>query len=194
MPLNLNGLRPARSPSHRTHRAPHRHLRTPASLRDISLAPRLHRTSQQAPSLPVHFKHPLASRPIIKVHRRPRNKRIRRNHIPQILLDHIRHQKINVIQRVEFPAPGSPSLASRTPMAGRTLHLNFPQPPGLNRKVIRTAVSPRLSAPEYPASGPSPETHPPPPPPAACAEAHPASVTMGTFACSPNLAFEVCEA
>jgi hypothetical protein len=127
------------------HHAPHRHLLAPAALGNISLAPRPRRTSQQAPCLPIDFKHPLAPRTVIKMNRRPRNKRIRRNHIPKIFLNHIRRQKIQIIQRVEWPAAGRPGVASRVAMAGGALHLHPPQPPpALHRKVIRTAISPRL--------------------------------------------------
>jgi len=134
-----------RSSLPRTRYAPHRHLFAPASLGNIAPAPLLRRTYQQAPRLAIFLKHPLTFRPIVKVHRRPRNKRIRRNHIPQILSDHIRRQKVDVVQRVECSAPGSPGIAARASMAGRALHLHSPKPPAtLHRKVIRTAVSPRL--------------------------------------------------
>jgi hypothetical protein len=129
----------------RTHHAPHRHLLTPAALGDIALASRPRRTSQQAPGLPINFKYPLTPRTIVEVNRSPRNKRIRRNHIPKISLDHIRRQKIQIIQRVKRPAPRRPGIASCTSMAGRALHLHPPQPPpALHRKVIRTTVSPGL--------------------------------------------------
>ncbi len=129
----------------RTHDAAHRHLLASAALRDVSLPSLRRRASQQTPGLPVHFKHPTAFGTVIKMHGHPRHKRICRNHIPQILSNHVRRQKINVLQRVDFAAPRGPCFASRTPKAGRALHLHPPQPPSaFHRKVIRTAVSPRL--------------------------------------------------
>jgi len=129
----------------RTHHAPLRHLFAPASLGNIVSSPRPRRTSQQAPTLPISFKHSLAMRTIIKMHRRPRYKRIPWNHIPQIFSDHICRQKIKIIQRIQFPAARRPRAAPRPSMAGRALHLHLQQPPpALHRKVIRTAISPGL--------------------------------------------------
>ncbi len=129
----------------RTNHAPLRHLRAPAPHRDISLAPRPRRASQQTPGLPVNLKIALRLRTIIKVHRHPRHKRIRRHHIPQIPRDHIRRQKINILQRINLPTPRRPHTAPRIAMTGGTLHLHPPKPPpALHRKIIRTAISPRL--------------------------------------------------
>ena len=129
----------------RTHHAPLRYLLAPAPLRNISLTTRPPRASQQTPGLPVNLKIALRIRPVIKVHRHPRHKRIRRHHIPQIYRDHIRHQKIDILQRINLPTPRRPRATPRPPMAGSALHLHLPQPPPtLHRKVIRTAVSPRL--------------------------------------------------
>ncbi len=107
--------------------------------------PRPLRTREQAPRLAIDFKHSLALRPVVKVNRRSRNKRLRRNHIPQVSCDHIRCQKIDVIQRIKLSASRCPRVAPSASMAGRALHLHPPQPPPtLHRKVIRTAISPRL--------------------------------------------------
>jgi hypothetical protein len=129
----------------RTNHTPRRHLRTPAPHRNIPLPPTPPRTSQQTPSLPINLKIALRLRTVIKMHRNPWHKRIRRHHIPQIPGDHISRQKIDILQRINLPTPRRPRTAPRPPMAGRTLHLHPPKPPPtLHRKIIRTAISPRL--------------------------------------------------
>jgi hypothetical protein len=106
-PRHGNSTDLGRSPflSLRTHHAPLRYLLAPAPLRNISLTTRPPRASQQTPGLPVNLKIALRIRPVIKVHRHPRHKGIRRHHIPQIYRDHIRHQKIDILQRINLPTP-----------------------------------------------------------------------------------------
>src|SRR5207253_2185500 len=119
----------------RTHHAPHRQLLASASLGDALSAPRLHRTGQQAPCLAIHFKLRLGAVPIVEVNRRAWSERFYRNHIPQVLPDHIGDQEVDVFCGVERSASEASRFATSPSMAGRTFHLPPPHPlPALDHK------------------------------------------------------------
>ena len=132
-------------PAQRANRAAHFHFLAPAPHRNVPPPPRLPRTIQQAPSLPVFLKSsPRRSR--IEPQRGQPLRHLDRNDVPQILRHNMHHHEIHVFLR-ERPTRASRSHLIFRPLIIRpALHLHPPKPfPPIHHKIVAFAVSPRLA-------------------------------------------------